>query len=248
MTYNDFMISMGIKGEDDRYPSILRGLLAELHTRYGIVISRDQEVYTETVNVAYDTPFSLKYKLLSEVTFTGTEGVDYTVDYDNGTITILSTGNLLENTDYEITYSYTVFLNTSNSLFKRIYLDPEYETYKLGISPINAIISVTQGSTEWNEGVDFFFYDGRIEIVRPIENYRLPLIIEVDAGYQEIPFDLKQAFYELAKFRFESLDKQTNLIASVDNGQTKTAYRSKPPEHIHCIFMNYSPLGYAYAS
>lgn len=247
MTYTDFQISMGIKSQDDRYPSILRGLIAELYTRYGIVISRDQEAYSETVNVEYNTPFSLKYKLISNVQFSGTEGIDYTVDYEAGTITILSTGSLLENTDYTITYNYTVFMNSSNTIVKQLYMDADTSIYRIGVKPIRSL-SVSQAATPWVEETDYYFYDGKLEVVKQVDNYRVPLTLTIDAGYEELPFDLKQAFYELAKFRFDSLDKQTNLIASVDNGQTKTSYRSKPPEHIHCIFMNYSPLGYAYGS
>jgi len=126
-------------------------------------------------------------------------------------------------------------------------MEADSNIYRLGIKPINSVLSVKQGDVEFIAELDYYFYDGRIEIVKTIDNYRVPLTITLDVGYSVIPDDLKQAFYELINFRFESLNKQTNVIASVDNGQTKTTYRVKPPEHIHCTLMNYSPLNYAYA-
>lgn len=69
----------------------------------------------ELFTSAFGTPVPLAHQKLvsgtvvvTDGTTTYTEGTDYTIDYPNGTITVLSTGNMADNTQYSIDYSYYI--------------------------------------------------------------------------------------------------------------------------------------------
>ena len=66
-----------------------------------------REVTEETFTASYDSAVSLQHADLvsgSVTVSTYVEGTDYTVDYDLGTITVLSAGSMSDGTDYEIDY------------------------------------------------------------------------------------------------------------------------------------------------
>ena len=66
-----------------------------------------REVTEETFTASHDSAVSLQYADLvsgSVTVSTYVEGTDYTVDYDLGTITVLSAGSMSDGTDYEIDY------------------------------------------------------------------------------------------------------------------------------------------------
>jgi len=71
----------------------------------------------------YDTPIQLGHTNIVEnsekvynATYTAVSGTDYTMDYVNGTITVLSTGNLLNTTSYNIDYQYYYNYYTGTTL------------------------------------------------------------------------------------------------------------------------------------
>jgi len=76
--------------------------------------------------IPYDTPIQLSHKPIQgtvkvyNATYTAVEGSDYTVDYMNGTITILSTGALLNTSSYNVSYQYyvPVYTGTNATLLK----------------------------------------------------------------------------------------------------------------------------------
>ncbi len=53
-------------------------------------------------------------------TYTAIEGTDYTFDYTNGTITVLSTGSLLNTSNYNVEYQYytPVYTGTNRTLLQ----------------------------------------------------------------------------------------------------------------------------------
>jgi len=73
-------------------------------------------VVGEAFNSVFDTPVALAHSNLNasaaavvksaDGATTYTAGADYTVDYAAGTITVLSTGTMLDATAYQIAYSY----------------------------------------------------------------------------------------------------------------------------------------------
>ena len=70
---------------------------------------------------AYNTPVSLAHNTIESgservynATTTFTRGTDYTMDYTNGTITVLSTGSMHNNTQYGINYLYYGTLTGTN--------------------------------------------------------------------------------------------------------------------------------------
>jgi len=73
-------------------------------------------VTDESFTSAFDTPVQLDWKYIDSgvtpvVTTTDgattyTEGTDYTIDYDNGKITVLSTGTMADATEYYIDYTH----------------------------------------------------------------------------------------------------------------------------------------------
>ena len=63
--------------------------------------------------IPYDTPIPLSHAPLVpntvkvyNATYTAVNGTDYTVDLQNGTITVLSTGALLNTSTYNVSYDY----------------------------------------------------------------------------------------------------------------------------------------------
>ena len=102
--------------------SILKGLIKELYTTYGIAITKDVETASKTINSTYGTKIQLAYKNIVSLTISGhVEGVDYTLDKVSGELVILSTGSMLESTNYNVSYSYYVFINESNEIIYQIY-------------------------------------------------------------------------------------------------------------------------------
>ena len=63
----------------------------------------------------------------------------------------------------------------------------------------------------------------------------------------EIPNDLKMAFYELIKLRYDRRKQKADLITRVeDNSGTTTSYRDgKTPTHIERIFSYYTGRSFA---
>ena len=115
-SFTEFKLALGIKSSDrdTEYASILKGLIKELYTTYGIAITKDVETASETINSTYGATIQLAYKNIVSLTISGyVEGVDYTLDKVSGELVILSTGSMLENTNYNVSYSYYVFINES---------------------------------------------------------------------------------------------------------------------------------------
>ena len=117
MTFTEFLYSLGIKNRDaePEFAFILLSLIREIFETYGIAITRDIYEHNEDIQGEYDTEISLKYGLIKTITIISgenvyEEGVDYTVDYISGTITILSSGRMNANTSYNVQYSYYIFL------------------------------------------------------------------------------------------------------------------------------------------
>lgn len=72
-------------------------------------------VKDETFTSDYDVPVSLAHSNLvtesvvvssTDGVTTFVEGMDYTIDYGNGTVTVLSTGDMQNSTQYSISYEY----------------------------------------------------------------------------------------------------------------------------------------------
>ena len=70
------------------------------------------EVDDEEFTAAYDTPVKLAHTrieqgsvVVTDGTTTYTEGVDYVVDYENGTITVLSSGSMADGVTYQVDYN-----------------------------------------------------------------------------------------------------------------------------------------------
>ncbi len=104
--YIDQLVEIANKKEGDKY---VFGGTQTTEPPYSIT----DEVIDEQFTAAVDTEVLLEYTELEEgsvvVTDPGgggsyVEGVDYTVDYENGTITVLGTGGMSDGTDYEIDY------------------------------------------------------------------------------------------------------------------------------------------------
>lgn len=243
LSFVDFKLKMGIDSDekDTEYASILRGLIRELYTVYGIALDKDVNTITETITVTeFDAPIQLTYKNIVSLSIAGyVEGVDFTLDKDNGTITINSNGSMLLQ-DYSITYSYYVFINESNEIVL-IKTPIENEvSYYIDVKPFT-IKSITYNGTTLANGVNYFLLGNRIILSSPLTNLYTPLIITLTVGYDEVPYDLKQTLYELALYRMERKVAKADLISRVeDNNGTATSYRADEiPKHIKMIFMEY---------
>ena len=91
-SFTEFKLALGIKSSDrdTEYASILKGLIKELYTTYGIAITKDVETASETINSTYGTKIQLAYKNIVSLTISGyVEGVDYTLDKVSGELVIL---------------------------------------------------------------------------------------------------------------------------------------------------------------
>jgi len=93
-SFTDFKLSFSIDTEtnDTEYVNIMLGVLRELYSTYGIALLRDDENNTETLTLEHDTETKLIHKNIKSLSIgTYVEGTDYTVNYEDGTITSLST-------------------------------------------------------------------------------------------------------------------------------------------------------------
>jgi len=79
--------------------------------------------YTIVAPFTYGVPISLGHAPIVQgsvkvynATYTAIQGVDYTVDYINGTITILATGSLLNTSNYNVDYQYWAPVYTGTNL------------------------------------------------------------------------------------------------------------------------------------
>ena len=100
-SFTDFKLSFSIDNtsNDTEYVNIMSGVLRELYTTFGIALLRDLENNTETINLEHNIETKLIHKNIKSLTISGTlgtyiEGTDYTVNYEDGTITSLSIGYL----------------------------------------------------------------------------------------------------------------------------------------------------------
>lgn len=243
-SFTEFKLNIGIKNDDrdTEYSSILRGLVKELYSTYGIALSKDVDRNIETINTTFNTKVELAYKNIVSLVIAGkTENVDYTLDKINGSLTLLSSGTMLEGTDYEVSYSYYVFINESNSLEHLIYPEVGVKTYHIDVKPYK-VLGVTYNDSDLVKDLDYYEYNNTFEVAITPTSNRNPYKLNMEIGYTEIPADLKQAFYDLAQIRFDMKDKKTYLISRVsDNSQgNSTTYRlDSTPDHIKAIFEHY---------
>ena len=79
----------------------------------------------ESFTSVYDTPVTLAHQKIiagsvvvttTDASTTYVEGTDYTIDYPAGTITVLSTGSMANNTEYYIDYNYTASFSLVRSV------------------------------------------------------------------------------------------------------------------------------------
>ena len=204
-SFTEFKLALGIKGSDrdTEYASILKGLIKELYTTYGIAITKDVETASETINSTYGTKIQLAYKNIVSLTISGyVEGVDYTLDKVSGELVILSTGSMLESTNYNVSYSYYVFINESNEIIYQIYPDTTYTTYNIEIRP-STLMKIEYNGNVLIEGIDYYYYNNTFEPTLTITNTRIPFKLYLQVGYENIPMDLKQCFYEFSGIRFD---------------------------------------------
>lgn len=109
-------------------PNLRRGLVLDMdfqegawltvfdrswYAHNGVLMPGSDSIANENFTSDYDTPVQLKHTNITpgttNVTDNGTtytEGVDYTMDNPNGTITVLSTGGMADATGYLIDYDY----------------------------------------------------------------------------------------------------------------------------------------------
>jgi hypothetical protein len=244
-SFTDFKLSLGITSQDrdTEYANILKGLIKELYTVYGIALSKDILSHTETKTLHFDTAISLAYKNIVTISIDGfIQDTDYTVDLKEGTVTILSTGSMTDNTDYSIVYDYYLFINESNEVIYKIYPDSTTKIYTIDIKPFT-LLKVKYNGNTLIEDTDYYIYDNKFEIVSIPTNLRKPLELHLEVGYEIIPNDLKYAFYELAGIRFDMKDKKTYLIDRItDNSQGATTVFNKDsfPNHIKQILLSYT--------
>lgn len=244
-SFTDFKLSLGINTQDrdTEYANILRSLIRELYTTYGIALTKDIASNYDVITANFDTPITLTYKNIISASILGfVEGTDYTLDLKEGILTILSTGSMVDSDTYTIEYDYYLFINESNEIIYTIYPDSTTYIYYIDIKPMR-VLKINYNGNTLVEDTDYYIYDNKLELaVLPI-NIRKPIEIYLEVGYDIIPNDLKYAFYELAGIRFDAKDKKTYLIDRVtDNAQGVTTSYAKDsfPSHIKQILSNYT--------
>lgn len=248
-SFTNFKLSFGIKEatDDIEYSQILLGVLRELYSTYGIALLRDTESKSESITLTQDTETQLIHKNIKTLNITGyTEGVDFIVNYEEGTITSLSSGSIIDGTTVTVEYTYYVFVNESNILNLEIYPYTNKTKYSIGINPYT-LSNVTYGGNVLVENTDYYHYNGKFELPTAPTNLRVPYILSLNIGYDEMPSDLRMAFYELIKLRFDRRKQKADLITRVeDNSGTTTSYRDdKMPKHLERIFSYYTGRNYA---
>jgi hypothetical protein len=243
MNYTDFQVTFGIKDEQyANYHSVLLGLIQELYTTYGIALTKDIKSVTYALNSEYNIANELPYNNIQSVSITNSvQGIDYT--FDGNSITILPSGNLLSNTDITVHIKYYEFLNQSDTFTKEIWMDTSL-IYATNVNPYT-LLSVSYDGAILVEDIDYFHYNGQIELATARTNLRRPLVLNMQVGWTEPPYDLKRAFYELAQIRVDYQSSKAYLISRVEDTKGSiTTYRENPtPVHIKNILRNYSPLG-----
>lgn len=248
-SFTNFKLSFGIKDSENdiEYSQILLGILRELYSTYGIALLRDTEKQSESLTLDINIATRLIHKNIKTLTITGyVENVDYSVDYEKGTVTSLSSGSIVNGTTVSIEYTYYVFINESDTVTLEIHPYLDKTKYNIGINPYT-LQSVTYLGNTLTEDFDYYVYNGTFELAIPQSNLRKPYILNLQVGYDEMPSDLRMAFYELVKLRFDRRKAKADLITRVeDNGGTTTSYKDGTiPKHIDRIFCYYTGRSYA---
>ena len=123
-SFTNFKLSFGIKEttDDVEYSQIMLGVLRELYSTYGIALLRDIETKSEDLILYNEVTTQLIHKNIKTISMTGYfENVDYIVNYEEGTITSLSSGSIIDGTTVTVEYTYYVFVNESDNLILEIY-------------------------------------------------------------------------------------------------------------------------------
>lgn len=248
-SFTNFKLSFGIKESTDdiEYSQIMLGVLRELYSTYGIALLRDIEIKSEDLILYNEVATQLIHKNIKTISMVGyEENVDYIVNYEEGTITSLSSGSIIDGTTVTVEYTYYVFVNESDNLILEIYPYNNKTKYNIGINPYT-LNSVSYGGSPLVENIGFYNYNGIFEIPSAPTNLRIPYVLNLNVGFDEIPNDLKMAFYELIKLRYDRRKQKADLITRVeDNSGTTTSYReSKTPAHIERIFSYYTGRSFA---
>ena len=248
-SFTDFKLSFSIDEtkNDKEYASIMLGVLRELFTTFGIALLRDTDSNTETLNLAHDTKTQLIHKNIKSLTIdTYVEGVDFTVNYEDGTITSLSSGSILDNQSLTINYDYYVFINESDTLTLEIFPRLNKTKYNIGVSPYR-LNSVKYLGNTLVEDTDYYIYNNTYELPTEPINLRKPYVLDLNVGFDTLPEDLKMAFYELIKLRYDRRKAKADTISRVqDKDGSETTYRqSEIPKHLLNIFYAYSTISLA---
>ena len=247
-SFTDFKLSFSIDNtsNDTEYVNIMSGVLRELYTTFGIALLRDLENNTETINLEHNIETKLIHKNIKSLTISGTlgtyiEGTDYTVNYEDGTITSLSIGSITNNESVTITYEYYVFINESNTLSLEIFPLKDKLIYDIGLNPFT-INSVTYLNETLTEDTDYYIYNNKFELETSPTNLRKPFILDLNIGFDTLPNDLKMAFYELIKLRYDRRKAKADAISRVQDAEgSETTYReSEIPKHLANIFYAYA--------
>ena len=246
-SFTDFKLSFSINEDtnDTEYTSIMLGVLRELYTTYGIALLKDTETNTESLTLTHDIETPLIYKNITTLSInpldTYTEDVDYTVNYKDGTITSLSTGSIPNDTLLTKNYNYNVFINESNTLSLEIFPLKDKLIYDIGLNPFT-INSVTYLNETLTEDIDYYIYNNKFELETSPTNLRKPFILDLNIGFDTLPNDLKMAFYELIKLRYDRRKAKADAISRVQDAEgSETTYReSEIPKHLANIFYAYA--------
>lgn len=124
-----YLSSAVITVDQNGYPTLTRFYSGELQTGYTMFEWVTQyyissAITNESFTSVFDTPVQLANTNIVSGTAvvtstdgltTFTEGSDYTMDYINGKITVLSTGTMVNSTAYHISYDYML----ANSIGKQ---------------------------------------------------------------------------------------------------------------------------------
>ena len=243
-SFTNFKLSFGIKDSENdiEYSQIMLGFLQDLYSTYGIALLRDIDSYSQSLALTLNTETQLIHKNIKTLSIVGyVEDIDYVVDYGKGTITSLSSGSITDGATVAVDYTYYVFINESDNLKLEIYPRQNKIKYTIGINPY-ILNSVTYLGNTLIEDIDFYHYNGNLELTSEPDNFRKPYILDLNIGYDTLPSDLKMAFYELIKLRFDRRKAKADLIMRVeDNSGTTTSYRDDViPKHLARIFTYYT--------
>lgn len=223
------------------------GVLRELYSTYGIALLKDLESKSESITLNVDITKQLIHKNIQSLSVGSyIENVDYVVDYEKGTITSLSTGSIPDGEVVTVQYTYYVFVNESDTLNLEIFPYKNKTIYSIGINPYT-LNSVTYQGNILIEDRDYFVYNGKFELPSEPNDLRKPYQLNLTIGFDEIPNDLKMAFYELINLRFERRRAKADLISRIEdnNGATTTYKEGSIPKHLHRIFCYYTGRNYA---